>query len=63
MKPVNHNDQFRRRWEVNIKMEVGEIGCELDSTDSRQGPVADCCEHNSESHWHRIVIFHFQQGF
>jgi hypothetical protein len=36
----------RRRWEDEIRMELGECG--LDSTDSGQGPVAGCCECGDE---------------
>jgi hypothetical protein len=41
----------RRRWEDGIRMDLGEIGlggCGLDSTGSRQGPVAGCCECGDE---------------
>jgi hypothetical protein len=36
----------RRRWEDGIRMDLREIG--LDSTVSRQGPVAGCCECGDE---------------
>jgi hypothetical protein len=42
----------RRRWEDGIRMDLREIGlgvCGLDSTVSRQGPVAGCCECGDES--------------
>jgi len=38
----------RRRWEDNIRMKLKETGvgrCEMDSSGSGQGPVADSCEH------------------
>jgi hypothetical protein len=40
----------RRRWEDEIRMDVGEIGlgCGLDWTGSGQGPVAGCCEGGDE---------------
>jgi hypothetical protein len=40
----------RRRWENNIKIDNGKsgLGCGLDSSGSRQGPVACCCEHGNE---------------
>jgi hypothetical protein len=41
----------RRRWEVGIWMDLGEIGlgeCGLDSTSSGQRPVAGCCECGDE---------------
>jgi hypothetical protein len=41
----------RRRWEDGIRMDLGEIGLGgggLDSTGSRQGPVAGCCECGDE---------------
>jgi hypothetical protein len=40
----------RRRWEDNIKMDVGEVGwgCGLNSSGSRQGLVASSCEHGNE---------------
>jgi hypothetical protein len=44
-------EKERRRWEDGIRMDLGEIGfggCELDSTVSGQGPVADCCECGDE---------------
>jgi hypothetical protein len=30
------------------KMDLGEIGCGLDSSGSGQGPVAGCCDHGNE---------------
>jgi hypothetical protein len=41
----------RRRWEHEIRMDVGETGLrgyELDSTSSGQGQVAGCCECGDE---------------
>jgi hypothetical protein len=38
----------KRRWEENIKMNLREAGCELDSSGSGQGPVVGCCEHGNE---------------
>jgi hypothetical protein len=37
-------------WEDNIKMDLRETGFEggLDSSSSRQGPVAGSCEHGNE---------------
>jgi hypothetical protein len=37
----------RRRWEDNIKMDLGRQGS-MDSTVSGQGPVARFCKHNNE---------------
>jgi hypothetical protein len=40
-----------RRWEDGVRMDLREIGlgvCGLDSTVSRQGPVAGCCECGDE---------------
>jgi hypothetical protein len=34
----------RRKWEDNIKMDLAEIGCGLDSSGSRKGPFAGSCE-------------------
>jgi hypothetical protein len=40
----------RRRWEDGIRMDLREIGLGggLNSTVSRQGPVAGCCECGDE---------------
>jgi hypothetical protein len=32
----------------NIKMDIREVACGLDPSDSGQGPVAGCCEHGNE---------------
>jgi hypothetical protein len=38
-----------RRWEVNIRMDLGEIlSCGLGSSGSEYGPGAGCCEHGNE---------------
>jgi len=38
----------RHKWENNIKVDLKETGCELDSSGSGDGPVADSCEHNNQ---------------
>jgi hypothetical protein len=38
----------RHGWEDNIKMNLREIECELDSSGSRWGLVLDSCEHGNE---------------
>jgi hypothetical protein len=39
------SDKHRRRWADNIKMNITEKGCELDSSVSRYVPVASSCKH------------------
>jgi hypothetical protein len=40
--------RLRRRWEDNIQLELREIGGELDSAGSGQGPMTGFCEHDNE---------------
>jgi hypothetical protein len=38
----------RSRWEDNIRIDIRETGCGLDSSGSEWGPVTGSCEHDNE---------------
>jgi hypothetical protein len=42
-------ERYIYRWEGNIKMDLKEIGCELDSSGLGWGTVAVYCEHGNKA--------------